>query len=405
MLRKKIFLSINRGGVIMKGSATLQGTMEYAQRHSDISYQMIPHTGYRVSAAGFGCYRVDVAVLEHQQALEKALLSGINIIDTSANYADGGSEKLVGKILQKLVLKGQLQREEVVVVSKVGYLQGKNYKLSQERKEEGRSFEDLVLYDEGLEHCIHPIFLAEQLTMSLERLGLETIDCYLLHNPEYYLSWAKTQNLEKKEVKREYLRRIKAAFIHLEAEVVKGRISYYGISSNAFVRPENHFEFTSLAQIWDIAESISAQHHFRVIEFPCNLLETAGVTEKNQPENRSLLEFAVEKNLGVLINRPLNAMQEGRLIRLSEKVYQGEAAQQALAFKDNVGALEKAWGNVASLSQLALRVLRSTAGIYSVLVGMRREVYVEDVLHELRQPSTSVARTGTWQQIHLMTKS
>jgi aryl-alcohol dehydrogenase-like predicted oxidoreductase len=390
---------------MIKGSATVQGTMKYAKRHSDITYRTIPHIGYQVSAAGFGCYRVDVAVQEHQQALEKALLSGINVIDTSANYADGGSEKLVGKILQELVLREQLQREEVVVVSKAGYLQGQNYQLSQERKAAARPFEDLVLYDEGLEHCIHPEFLAEQLTMSLDRLGLETIDCYLLHNPEYYLSWAKTQNLKKEMIKKEYLRRIKAAFIHLELEVAKGRISYYGISSNTFVRPEKHFEFTSLAQIWDIAEAISPQHHFRIIEFPCNLLETAGITEKNQPANKSLLEFAVEKGLGVLINRPLNAMQEGRLIRLSEKVYQGEAARQALEFKNKVEALENAWGNITSLSQLALRALRSTAGVSSVLVGMRREMYVEDVLHEVRQPATSVVRTGTWQKIRQMAKS
>jgi aryl-alcohol dehydrogenase-like predicted oxidoreductase len=390
---------------MIKGSATVQGTMKYAKRHSDITYRTIPHIGYQVSAAGFGCYRVDVAVQEHQQALEKALLSGINVIDTSANYADGGSEKLVGKILQELVLREQLQREEVVVVSKAGYLQGQNYQLSQERKAAARPFEDLVLYDEGLEHCIHPEFLAEQLTMSLDRLGLETIDCYLLHNPEYYLSWAKTQNLKKEMIKKEYLRRIKAAFIHLELEVAKGRISYYGISSNTFVRPEKHFEFTSLAQIWDIAEAISPQHHFRIIEFPCNLLETAGITEKNQPANKSLLEFAVEKGLGVLINRPLNAMQEGRLIRLSEKVYQGEAARQALEFKNKVEALENAWGNITSLSQLALRALRSTAGVSSVLVGMRREMYVEDVLHEVRQPATSAVRTGTWQKIRQMAKS
>lgn len=390
---------------MIEGSATVQGTMKYAKRHSDITYQTVPHIGYQVSAAGFGCYRVDAAVLEHQQALEMALLSGINIIDTSANYADGGSEKLVGKILQELVLKEQLQREEVVVVSKVGYLQGQNYQMSQERKAAGRPFEDLVLYDEGLEHCIHPEFLAEQLTMSLERLGLETIDCYLLHNPEYYLSWAKTQNLKKEMVKKEYLRRIKAAFTHLELEVAKGRISYYGISSNTFVRPKKHSEFTSLAQIWDIAEAISPQHHFRIIEFPCNLLETAGITEKNQPANKSLLEFAVEKGLGVLINRPLNAIQEGRLIRLSEKVYQGEAARQALEFKNKIEALENAWGNVTSLSQLALRALRSTAGVSSVLVGMRREMYVEDVLHEVRQPAISMVGTGTWQKIRQMANS
>lgn len=37
-------------------------------------------------------------------------------------------------------------------------------------------------------HCIHPDFLADQWTRSAERLGLETIDIYLLHNPVHFLS-------------------------------------------------------------------------------------------------------------------------------------------------------------------------------------------------------------------------
>jgi len=113
------------------------------------------------------------------------------LIDTSANYADGGSETLVGQVLGKLIDSGELARDEVVVVSKVGYLQGQNYALSPERKQQGRPFPELVEYGEGLEHCIHPDFLRDQLNRSLERLNLETLDFYLLHNPEYYLEWAR----------------------------------------------------------------------------------------------------------------------------------------------------------------------------------------------------------------------
>lgn len=295
---------------MIKGSATLQGTINYAAKHPFLVYQALVPAGIRISGAGFGCYRVDARVKEHQEALTKALLSGINLIDTSANYADGGSERLVGKVLRELVAAEKIKREEVVVVSKVGYLQGENYSLSQQRKKEGRPFADLVLYDEGLEHCIHPDFLAEQLTRSLDRLGLQTVDCYLLHNPEYYLSWAKQAKLAKAEARAEYLRRIRSAFLHLEGEVIAGRINYYGVSSNTFPRPESHFEFTSLADLWEIAQSISAEHHFRVIQFPLNLFETAGMTEKNQPGGKTLVEFARDKELGILTNRPLNAIQE-----------------------------------------------------------------------------------------------
>ena len=384
---------------MIKGSATLQGTMNYADKHPLLVYQPLIPEGMHISGAGFGCYRVDVRVPEHQQALTKALLSGINLIDTSANYADGGSERLVGKVLKDLVLAGGIQRDEVVVVSKVGYLQGENYQLSQERKKAGRPFKELVLYDEGLEHCIHPDFLAEQLTRSLERLGLETVDCYLLHNPEYYLNWAKREKVPKAEARIEYLGRIRRAFLHLEGEVRLGRINYYGLSSNTFPRPQSHYDFTSLADIWDIAQSISPDHHFRVIQFPLNLFETAGVTEKNQPDGKSLVEFAVGKSLGILTNRPLNAIREDRLVRLTENVYQGDAIRQVQEFKDKVAALDASWGKIPTLSQLALRALRSTAGITAVLMGMRREVYVEDVLHELSQPCEAIDRRKTWGQI------
>ena len=384
---------------MITGSATLEGTNNYAEKHPFLFYQSLVPDGIRVSGAGFGCYRVDARVKEHQQALTKALLSGINLIDTSANYADGGSERLVGNVLHDLIRAEKIKREEVVVISKVGYLQGENYSLSQERKKTGRPFKDLVLYDEGLEHCIHPDFLAEQLSRSLERLGLEKVDCYLLHNPEYYLNWAKQEKVPKVEARAEYLRRIRIAFLHLEEEVKTGRIQYYGVSSNTFPRPKSHFDFTSLSDIWEIAQSISTEHHFRVIQFPLNLFETAGVTEKNQPSGKSLVEFAADKGLGVLTNRPLNAIRDDRLIRLTENVYQGDGMRQVKEFKDKVAAFDPSWANIPVLSQLALRALRSTAGITAALMGMRQEVYVEDVLQELRQPCKVVDRRGTWKSI------
>ena len=384
---------------MIKGAATLQGTLNYAQKHSPLCYQPLVPEGIHISGAGFGCYRVDARVPEHQQALKKALLSGINVIDTSANYADGGSERLVGQVLNHLVLAKKIKREEVVVISKVGYLQGENYSLSQQRKKEGQPFSDLVLYDEGLEHCIHPEFLAEQLTRSLERLGLEKLDCYLLHNPEYYLNWAKSEKVPKARARTEYLRRIRIAFLHLEEEVRAGRINYYGVSSNTFPRPKEHFDFTSLADIWEIAQEISPQHHFRIIQFPLNLFETAGVTEKNQPRGQSVVEFAIDKGLGILTNRPLNAIREDRLVRLAENVWQGDAIRQVEEFKSKVAGLDKSWSNIPNLSQLALRVLRSTAGITSVLMGMRREEYIEDVLCELRQPCEAATKREIWKTI------
>ncbi len=145
-------------------------------------------TGLFVSGIGFGGYRVDDQHPEQRAALELALRSGLNLIDTSSNYADGRSERLIGEVLFHLADEHELERDEVVVVTKLGYVQGQDHQLAAARKALAEPFPEMVEYDQGLWHCIHPEWLAEQLTRSLERLGLETLDVLLLHNPEYFLA-------------------------------------------------------------------------------------------------------------------------------------------------------------------------------------------------------------------------
>ena len=64
-----------------------------------------------------------------------------------------------------------------------------------------------------------------------------------------------------------------------------------------------------------------------------------------------------------------------------------------------VSSVDEDWAEAASLSQIALRALRSTWGITSVLVGMRREAYVTDVLEELGRPVDQKERTESWNRL------
>ena len=383
----------------LAGFATSLGTAAYAGLHPNLEYRAFGKSGLRISNAGFGGYRVDVSVEEHGIALEKALVSGINLLDTSANYADGGSERLIGKVLRTLCEAGHLTREQVVVVSKAGYLQGENYRISQERTAAGNPFPELVLFGDGLEHCIHPEFLSDQIARSLERLQLQSLDCCLLHNPEYYLKSAEAKGMPLEEARAEYYRRIKQAFLHLESEVKAGRIGCYGVSSNTFPARAEEYSFTSLSRLWEIAEEISKNHSFQIVEFPLNLLETGAVLTTNQPEGMSLLEFAAAKQIGVLINRPLNAIVGERLVRLAETHYTGEGVRQARTFRDKVAEIDADWALAPNLSQLALRVLRSTYGVTSVLVGMRNSLYVADVMEELSRKCPVRPRTESWQKL------
>lgn len=498
---------------MLPSCATPQASKAWADKHADLPYAELGNTGLMVSRAGFGCYRVDDSVTEHHLAIQTALKAGINLIDTSSNYSDGGSERLVGRVLAELTEAGKLSREQVVVVSKVGYLQGSNLEAAGQRGAQGKPYQEVVPYGEGLEHCLHPEFLADQLSASLERLGLERLDVLLLHNPEYYLGWAKGQGIGLPEARQEYYRRIGAAFAHLETEAAQGRIGCYGISSNTFPAPAEDAQFTSLSECWRLAQDISPEHKFRVIEFPFNLLEPGAATTANQPEGKTLLDMAYDHNLGVLINRPLNAVMNERLLRLAEfnddppadgeitksigllaeseaklkqdllpplglatqalaeveqaagvaavlqsswdgfqglehwhsvqtgllvpsltglfqflvnqespagslndwvrehaklaqdlmnsleRLYQSKAAQVSARVKLQIRGLDRNWDQAELLSQMAIRALRSTSGVTSVLVGMRRQEYVEDVLAELRRPVEQRERLKVWRKL------
>jgi aryl-alcohol dehydrogenase-like predicted oxidoreductase len=287
-----------------------------------------------------------------------------------------------------------LEREQVVVVSKVGYLQGRNFELSEQRKKEGRPFPDLVPYAPQLEHCIHPEFIADQLERSLKRLQLKTLDVLLLHNPEYYLGWAARQEMDQQIARSTFYKRIESAFRYLEQEVVRGRIQAYGISANTFVAGADETEFVSLERIWKIACTIRPDHHFRVVQFPMNLYESGAVTEPNQSDGQSTLAVARRHELGVLVNRPLNAFNGRRLIRLADA-----KDKEAGRLKQTVAAVDSDWADAAGLSRQAVRAVRSTAGVSSVLVGMRQTNYVDDMLQELRHPVQVIDRTESWYRL------
>lgn len=311
---------------LINGSATPAGTASYASRFADAigrgGYASLGSTGLTVSRVGFGGYRVDNETPEHREALEKALQDGANLIDTSTNYADGGSERLIGATLGGLIARQALRRDEVVVVSKIGYVQGQNLMLAYEREAEGRPFPEMVKYSDDCWHCLHPDFIQDQLGRSLERLGLETLDVCLLHNPEYFLSDEKKRSAGSLDERRaEFYRRLREAFRALEEEVAAGRIRSYGVSSNTAASAASDPEATSLSRMLEAArEAGGADHHFRVLQLPMNLFESGGVLEKHEgPKSReTVLETAVREGIGVLVNRPLNAIIGNGMLRLAD---------------------------------------------------------------------------------------
>ena len=324
----------------LAGRASAEGTRRRTERLGERARNPFADTGLVVSGIGFGGYRVDDRHPEQRAALELALRSGINLIDTASNYADGRSERLVGEVLAHLVEKRELERAEVVVVSKIGYVQDQNHQLASARKKLGKPFPDMVEYGEGLWHCIHPEWLSDQLDRSLERLGLETLDVLLLHNPEYFLAdAAKRGQGPLADVRDEFYRRLERAFRHLEGEVERGRIAFYGVSSNTATGAPAARDTTEFARMWAAAEAAApGKHHFRVLQIPLNLLESNAVFAPAGAE--SLLEQARARSVALLANRPLNAIRGGSILRLADPVFP-EKSPKFEFIRGNLLALER----------------------------------------------------------------
>lgn len=281
---------------------------------SPSDFRPLGSTGLACHPLGFGCYRIADGNVEHEAALRNYLGRGGNLIDTSANYTDGQSEILVGRVVKSY------PRDQVIVVTKGGYIQGQNMQLAQ-----SQTFSEVVKYGEGIWHCIHPEFLETQISFSSQRLQLETIDVFLLHNPEYFLSHQAHHKPLDAADHNEFYRRVGQAFRFLEDQVQSGGIRWYGISSNNFGLAPSQPEHTSVERCLSEAEKITPEHHFRVIQLPMNLYESGGaLIESNSGE--TVLEFCQRRGIGVLANRPLNAYSDNRLIRLADFARPGEVA-------------------------------------------------------------------------------
>jgi len=363
-------------------SATREATAEHARRQveggrSQAAYRILGRTGLTVSTLGFGAYRVDAETEEHRVALEKALLAGCNLVDTSTNYTDGESEQTIGDTLEAMSRQGRMKREEILVVSKIGYVQGRNLDLARRREAAGEPFPEMVKISEGCWHCMHPEFLADQLSRSLERLKLDRLDVCLLHNPEYFLELAHQERRGIEEARREFYRRIGAAFAHLEKEVRSGRIAWYGVSSNSFGADAQSPEATSLGRMLEAARIAAKDasgeetgHHFAVAQLPMNLHEhgPATVRKEGASGNLSTLAFAREQGIGILVNRPLNAFHRGELIRLADLKLEAPS----ISLEEAAGAVSNLEEEVERSLGAALRTVgRGAAGWFGWGEGLR----------------------------------
>ena len=345
---------------MIAGRATPDGTDAYRRRANAAPEHFRAFGGCWLSSVGIGTYlgAEDSATDElYRNALTRALELGLNVVDTAVNYRHQRSERVIGQALSALIGKGALRREEIVVATKGGFIPfdgsmptnpGAYFTETYLRPGIIRS-DDVVA---GC-HCMTPAYLADQLERSRRNLGLETVDVYYVHNPETQL-----QEVDRSEL----LKRIRDAFTFLESAASDGKIGCYGTATwNGYRQPPAARDYLSLAELEKIARDVAGdKHRFRVIQLPYNLAMGEAFTLGNQPvagEAVSLLEAA--RRLGIYV-------------MTSASIYQGQLSRNLPP------VLGEHLPGLSTDAQRAIQFARSTPGVGTALVGMKRVAHVEE---------------------------
>ncbi len=328
-----------------------------------------------LSSIGIGTYlgEPDAATDQrYTEAIAAAAQSGVNVIDSAINYRFQRSERSIGRALKECFGSGTVQRDELLICTKAGYLtydgtvpaDPRRYFLEEYIESGIAPREELV----GGMHCMAPSYLLNQLERSRKNLGLETIDVFYLHNPEQQLA----------EVPQDtFYDRLRRAFDALEKEVERGTIRVYGTATwNGYRQSRSSREYLDLAKIAALAAEVAGDlHHFRAIQLPFNLGMPEAFTVENQKiadEQFSLLSAAQELGIAVIASAIL---------------LQGRLASSLPGFVRETLDCD-------TDSEAAIQFARSAPGVSAALIGMSHKDHVEANLQVARQP---LAEPAAWQ--------
>ena len=333
---------------LIKGTASVDGTRafrkQFARLRSEKFYRQLS-SGPFVSSLGLGTYLGecdDAEDARYTTAAIAALERGVNLLDTAINYRCQRSERALGEAIQKAIGAGKIQREQIVVCTKGGYIPLDGNPPA--TREDYRSFLQDEYFLRGVMdpgdvvaggHCLTGRFLEDQIERSRRNLGVETLDVYYLHNPEQALD---TLPREK------FLSSIRDAFATLEHAVDSGAIGCYGCATwNGLRAPVDAKNHISIEELVSLAHEVAgANHHFAVVQLPINLAMTEAVRTQTQCVGRdrmSVLEAA--HRLGVSVVASATLMQSQLTRELPAQVrsaFPGFAtdARRAIAFTQSL---------------------------------------------------------------------
>jgi aryl-alcohol dehydrogenase-like predicted oxidoreductase len=341
--------------------ATTAGTARCRDRFADRPEHFRQTQGLWLSSIGLGTYlgdATDTIDQAYTQAVVHAIELGCNVIDTAISYRRQRSERAIGKALKRLLKGGGVQRDEIVIATKGGYLP-----FDRELPPDQERYLRETFIDSGLAapaeivngQCFAPRFLRAMIERSLRNLGVSCLDIYYLHNPEDQL---------RAVDRAEFRERLLAAFDTLEEAADEGLIRYYGLATWHGFRVEPPApDYLSLAEINALARKARGiKHRCRFVQLPLNLAMPEAITLHQQlanDEKMTVLEAAARYGMSVIGSASLG---------------------QARLLDQIAEPLRAKFSGLTTDAQRTLQFARSTPGITTALVGMSRVAHVEDNL-------------------------
>ncbi len=351
---------------MINGFATKEGTSNFAKKNGALldNYKIVH--GLSLSNVGIGTYlgnpdsQTDTLV---ESAVKQSILAGINVIDTAINYRAQKSERSIGKAVKELIQNGSIERNQIFVSSKNGYVTNDG-----DKKEDFWQYVNREYVSSGIiksddissgYHCMSVPYLEDQLNRSLKNLDFDCIDLMYLHN---------AVEGQIQDTPREiFLKNLKDVFELYEKKRQEGLIKFYGMATWECFRVQNdHPQFLSLADTLKIAKQVGGDTHgFRFIQLPFNMYLDQAYMIKNQKVGDSIFSvLEAARSLGIHVFSSVPLMQ-GRLL--------------APGVMPEFGDLKP--------SLRALQFIRSTPGILSPLVGHKLEQHVRENIDIMKIPS------------------
>jgi aryl-alcohol dehydrogenase-like predicted oxidoreductase len=278
-------------------------------------------SGLSVSPVAFGTWQLSPRFWGEQSkddaiaAMKLAFDKGINFFDTAEAYGDGYAETVLGEAV------ADLPRDEVVIVTKV----------FNHFNPDGSRYPDLS-----------PEYVTERCDVSLKRLGVDTIDLYLVHMWDPLTPLADVAGV---------LQKLKE----------QGKVRAIGVSNHS-------------------VEQCRAQRKFgpySVVQPPYSFVEPAGETD--------LLPYCQSENLGVMIYSPMHkGLLTGKYtgeetftdFRSNHPDFQGDRFKELC---DKVRSLQPvADRNGLTLYQLVLAATLMHPAIHVAICGIKTPAQIEE---------------------------